>query len=94
MRDRPVLVYGLVAVALLVLLLSGPTDAQRVFPLLGVFVLAFVGTEVLRRQTEREFPPGEPVGSDGDGMSVRGGASALTASGGWALVLAVTARGS
>jgi len=58
MRERPVLVYGIVAVLLLVLLLSGPTDAQRVLPLLGVFALAFVGTEILRRQTEREFPPG------------------------------------
>jgi len=61
MRDHPVLVYSGVAVALLVLLLSGPTDAQRVYPLLGVFALAFVGTEILRRQTAREFPPGERV---------------------------------
>jgi hypothetical protein len=61
MRDHPALVYSGVAVALLVLLLSGPTDAQRVYPLLGVFALAFVGTEILRRQTAREFPPLEPV---------------------------------
>jgi len=61
MRERPILVYGLVAILLLVLLLSGPTDAQRVVPLLGVFALAFVGTEILRRQTEREFPRAQPA---------------------------------
>jgi len=61
LRDRPILVYGLVAVALLVLLVSGPTDGQRVYPLLVLFVLALVGTEVLRRQTEREFPRTEPA---------------------------------
>jgi hypothetical protein len=57
MRDRPALVYGVVSVALLVLLLSGPTDGQRIYPLLVLFALVFVGTEVLRRQTRREFPP-------------------------------------
>jgi hypothetical protein len=56
MRDRPVLVYGILAVLLLVLLASGPTDGQRVYPLLLLFVLAFVGLEYLRRQTAREFP--------------------------------------
>jgi hypothetical protein len=61
MREHPVLVYGIVAVALLLLLLSGPTDAQRILPLLLVFALAFVGVELLRRQTEREFPPGQPA---------------------------------
>jgi hypothetical protein len=57
MRNHPVLVYGLVAVVLLILLVTGPTDAQRVYPLLVLFGLACVGVEVLRRQTEREFPP-------------------------------------
>jgi hypothetical protein len=57
MRERPVLVYSAVSVALLVVLLTGPTDGQRVYPLLLLFVLALVGTEVLRRQTAREFPP-------------------------------------
>lgn len=56
MRDRPVIVYGVVALALLVVLLTGPTDGQRIYPLLAVFGLAFLGTEVLRRQTLREFP--------------------------------------
>jgi hypothetical protein len=56
MRDFPVLVYCAVAGLLLILLLAGPTDAQRVFPLLILFAFAFAGTEVLRRQTLREFP--------------------------------------
>jgi hypothetical protein len=37
------------------LLLSGPTDGQRIYPLLLLFVFAFIGTEVLRRQARREF---------------------------------------
>jgi hypothetical protein len=61
MRDRPALVYGALSVALLVLLLSGPTDGERVYPLLVLFALAFVGTEALRRQTRREFPPAQPA---------------------------------
>ena len=56
MRDHPAIIYGAVAVALFLVLLSGPTDAQRIFPLLILFAFAFVGTEVLRRQTLREFP--------------------------------------
>jgi hypothetical protein len=61
MRDHPVVVYGLVSLLLLVVLLTGPTDAQRIYPLLVVFALAFVGTEVLRRQTIREFPQARSV---------------------------------
>jgi hypothetical protein len=57
MRDYPVLVFGVVGVVLLLILLAGPTDAQRIFPLLILFALAVVGTEILRRQTAREFPP-------------------------------------
>jgi hypothetical protein len=57
MREHPVVVYGLVSLVLLIVLLTGPTDAQRVYPLLVLFALAFVGAEVLRRQTMREFPP-------------------------------------
>lgn len=56
MRDHPVVIYGVVALVLLLILLTGPTDAQRIFPLLILFGFAFVGTEVLRRQTMREFP--------------------------------------
>jgi hypothetical protein len=57
MRHHPVVVYTVVSLALLVLLLTGPTDAQRIYPLLVLFALVFVGTEVVRRQTMREFPP-------------------------------------
>ena len=56
MRDHPVVIYGVVALALFIVLITGPTDAQRVFPLLILFGFAFVGTEILRRQTAREFP--------------------------------------
>jgi hypothetical protein len=56
MRERAWLVYGAVAVGLLLILLAGPTDAERIFPLMILFGFAFVGTEVLRRQTGREFP--------------------------------------
>jgi len=56
MRDRPWVLFGLVALVLLVVLWTGPTDAQRIYPLLVLFALAFVGAEVLRRQTLREFP--------------------------------------
>jgi len=61
MRNHPVIIYGVVALALLIILIAGPTDAQRIFPLLILFGFAFAGTEVLRRRTEREFPAaGEP----------------------------------
>ncbi len=56
MRSHPVVIYAAVALALFLVLISGPTDAQRIYPLLILFAFAFVGTEVLRRQTEREFP--------------------------------------
>jgi hypothetical protein len=56
MRDHPVVIYGAVSIALFLVLIAGPTDAERIFPLLVLFALAFVGTEMLRRQTEREFP--------------------------------------
>jgi hypothetical protein len=56
MRNHPIVIYGAVALALFIVLIAGPTDAQRIYPLLILFALAFVGTEVLRRQTEREFP--------------------------------------
>jgi len=55
LSDRPVVVYGALAGALLLLLLSGPTDGQRIYPLLLLFVFAFIGVEVLRRQARREF---------------------------------------
>jgi hypothetical protein len=63
MRDHPVVVYGVVALALLVILLTGPTDAQRIYPLLILFGFAFAGTEVLRRQTAKEFPEAQGGGA-------------------------------
>jgi hypothetical protein len=56
LRDRPVLAYGVLTAILAAILLAGPTDAQRVYPLLILFAFAYVGLEVLRRQTDREFP--------------------------------------
>ena len=53
-------IYGLVSLVLFLVLLAGPTDAQRIFPLLILFAFAYAGTEVLRRQTIREFPAEEP----------------------------------
>jgi hypothetical protein len=61
MRDRPIVAYGLLTVVLLIILLTGPTDGQRIYPLLVLFALAYVGLEVLRRQTAREFPTGQHV---------------------------------
>lgn len=58
MRDHPSVIYGAVTFGFLILLLTGPTDGQRIYPLLLVFGLAFVGTEILRRQTLREFAAG------------------------------------
>ena len=55
-RDHPWVIYAALALLLLLILVTGPTDGQRIYPLLVVFVLAFIGLEVLRRQTIREFP--------------------------------------
>ena len=56
MRDYPVVVYGFVTLILFLVLLAGPTDAARIFPLLILFAFVYLGVEVLRRQTMREFP--------------------------------------
>ena len=55
-RNHPVVLYGAVTLVLIIVLLAGPTDATRVYPLLILFALAYVGTEWLRRETIREFP--------------------------------------
>jgi hypothetical protein len=59
-RDHEWIIYGFVALVLLLILISGPTDGQRVYPLLVVFVFAFIGVEVLRRQILREYPAAKP----------------------------------
>ena len=57
MRERPDLTYGFVALIYLLLVVWAPA---RIFtqplPLLLIAVLMIFGTEVLRRETEREFP--------------------------------------
>lgn len=60
-RNHPWVIYGAVALVLLLILISGPTDGQRVYPLLVVFAFAFVGVEVLRRQMIAEFPATQPA---------------------------------
>src|SRR5215470_4122077 len=56
LREHPVVVYAVVTAGLLIFLAAGPTDASRLIPLLILFGFAFLGVEVLRRQTTREFP--------------------------------------
>jgi hypothetical protein len=53
---HPLVVYGLVALGFLLLTLLGPTDAQRLVPLIVLFAFGFLGVHVLRRQVTREFP--------------------------------------
>jgi hypothetical protein len=55
-RNHPAVLFGLVTLVFLILLVTGPTDGDRVYPLLILFALALVGAEILRRQTDREFP--------------------------------------
>jgi len=56
-RDHPLAVHGILAALLLILLAWGPTGTpRRLITVVIVAVLAFVGLEVLRRQTVREFP--------------------------------------
>lgn len=56
MRTHPAVIFGLVTLVFLILLVTGPTDGDRVFPLLVLFALGLVGAELLRRQTDQEFP--------------------------------------
>ena len=62
-RDHPVVLYGAVTLLLIIVLLAGPTDGQRVYPLLVLFAFAYVGTEWLRRHTLREFPAEASAGT-------------------------------
>lgn len=56
-RDRPVVPHAVLAAALLLLLLWGPWGTPRRFiSVVIITILAFVGLEVLRRRTVREFP--------------------------------------
>lgn len=56
-RDHPLVVHGTLAVLLLLLLAWGPAGTpRRLIGIVIVVILAFVGLEVLRRQSVREFP--------------------------------------
>jgi hypothetical protein len=59
LRDRPVVVYAVVAFVFLVWLAFLPTinNVGQVLVIVILAVLAVVGIEILRRQTAREFPP-------------------------------------
>lgn len=57
LRDRPDITFGAVALLLLLLFAWGPIVATKTFTgILIIIVLAMFGTEILRRQTAREFP--------------------------------------
>jgi hypothetical protein len=56
LHERPLLGFGALAIVVLLLIVTGPTDGDRIYPLLVVSVVAFIGLEVLRRQANREFP--------------------------------------
>ena len=55
LHERPLLGFGALAIVLLILLVTGPTDGDRIYPLLVVGAVAFIGLEALRRQTNREY---------------------------------------
>ena len=57
MRERPAFVYGIVVAIYLLLVIWEPARAfGRPVPLIIIAALMLIGTEVLRRQTAREFP--------------------------------------
>jgi Short C-terminal domain len=56
-RDHPLIVHATLAVVLLLFLAWGPAGTPRRFLAVVILViLAFVGLEILRRQTVRDFP--------------------------------------
>jgi len=58
LRDRPVVVYSVVALLFLLWLtiMPGINNLGQVLVIVALAVLAVVGVEILRRQTAREFP--------------------------------------
>ncbi len=57
LRERPLLAYGSLGLAIFLLALWGPTEALRQpLPVLGITALLAVGLEAIRRQAAREFP--------------------------------------
>lgn len=67
LHSRPALYFVGVYVALLLVILWGPTPATRQLPYIIAFIaLLAIGVTALRRQTAREFPdaqPGDSMGS-------------------------------
>jgi hypothetical protein len=65
---EPGYAYGALALLIALIIWWGPTPATRlVIPMLFLIALLALGTEVLRRQTAREFPNAtrsEPAGTD------------------------------
>ena len=58
MRERPVIVYAVVALIFLLVLLWSPTDSDRgIWGTLVLAALVALGVWALRRQTLKEFPP-------------------------------------
>jgi hypothetical protein len=61
--ERPLVGFGVLAIVVLILLVTGPTDGDRIYPLLVVAGAAFIGLEFLRRQSTREFAGAPPPGA-------------------------------
>jgi hypothetical protein len=57
LHEHPLLGFGALVGVVLILLVTGPTDGDRIYPLLIVSAVAFIGLEFLRRQTNREYSP-------------------------------------
>jgi hypothetical protein len=55
LHEYPLLGFGVLAIVVLLLLVTGPTDGDRIYPLLIVSAIAFLGLEYLRRETNREY---------------------------------------
>ena len=61
MRERPLIVYGAVALIFLLVLLWSPTDSDRgIWGTLVLAALVALGIWVYRRQILKEFPPTTP----------------------------------
>jgi hypothetical protein len=70
LRDQPATGYVAVYVALLLVILWGPTPATRQLPyIVGFIVLLGLGVRALRRQTAREFPERPPVDASRSGAT-------------------------
>ena len=66
MHERPAMLFGVVAVIYLLLVWWGPTPAFRTgWTLIVTAALLIFGTEMLRRQTAREFPDARLPGGEG-----------------------------